>query len=97
MKWIDRINRADKVSRFSEVDKSKATNFKVCAIGEKFKLEKVKIIQRYNYSWIEYFKQKFGNKLGLEIRDLGFEFMHNIKDDRISMARQTYNKIQKLK
>lgn len=85
MKWKTRIQRAIKKGKFTLEDKDMSGSFRTCAISEKV-----------NKKTLES-ERHIASLLTFEAKKLGIEFDINVSNDMPSDAKQTYEKIQKLK
>ena len=91
MKWIDRIKRAKKRGKFTEVDKDLMGDFNTCMVGETFNYKKQWDIRTYlrNKAMSKYKVNK--------IYELALDSVNAVCNDKIKEAQQIYDEIQKLK
>ena len=84
MKWIKRIDRALKRSRFTTEDDGLASYFHTCAVGEHIGGGINKIC-------------KYPKIRRKKLRDLAYEFYNEVRGDTPQQALLVYRKIKRIK
>ena len=85
--WRQRLIAAQKRGMFTRHDRLTAMGFTHCAVGEKFKLQKLETDNR----------EVIYDFIGPKAYDLGLEFYGSIVNQDIQSAIKIYKQIQKLR